>query len=553
MTSSNCTDLSPETETEPQTGFPDNSSCGYLDMLFTSFRRHADRTAVTHAGGSLTYRELLDEVFRLARALRSLGLSRGDGVAALADNTPGVLLTCLASQVLGCYFVSVATHAAPAEQARMLEFTEVSALVYEPAVSAERAADLAGRGVVPAVLALGPGAVGADLLAAAAEQPGTPFPPLARENDLADLVFTGGSTGGRPKAAAYTFERMGELVKAWLTIGRQDSADGAAYRAPDCRLLRFVAATDTPGVAVLPTLLHGGTLVLQQGFDAGAALRAIEEQRITVLALYPSHLYQLLDHPDATRIDRSSLRLLVYYGAPISPTRLRQAMTVFGPVLCQIYGQSETRMLCALQPEEHSVERPELLRSVGRPRPGVELEIRTADGVAAVGEIGEIRARSPYRMSYYWREPKRTAEAIADGWSLTQDLGYRDAEGYVYLVDRLRDIVLVSALNCYTVDIENVLTGHPAVRQAVVVGLPDPDTGEAVHTAVVRQPDVEVSEAELRDLVRAELGELEAPKSVLFLEEIPVTRSGKPNKNAVRELVAQRLDAAGHDVGGVAI
>jgi fatty-acyl-CoA synthase len=518
----------------------DPRSSFFVSTLLDAFRRHADRVALIHAGGSLTYAELLDDVFRLARALESRGLGRGDGVAAIDDNTPGILLTYLASKLLGCYFVGVSSHAAPAEQARILEFTEVSALVYEP-TSAERATDLAHRKAFPAFLSLGPGPVGTDLLALAAEQPHTPFSPHAREEDLADLVLTGGSTGGRPKVAAYTFERVGELAKAWLAIGCGDSAEAAAYRAPDCRLLRVVRATISPGVAVLPTLLHGGALMLQRGFDAGATLRAIEEHRITVLALYPSHLYQLLDHPEVTGIGRSSLRLLVYFGAPMSPTRLKQAMAVFGPVLCQIYGQCETRMVCDLQPDEHRMDRPELLRSVGRPRPGVELEIRTDTGVAAPGEIGEIYLRSPYRMNYYWREPGLTAATIVDGWSRTGDLGYRDAEGYVYLADRLRDMVLVNAINCYTVDIENVLTGHPAVREAVVVGLPDPRTGEAVHAAVVRQSHLEVSEAELRELVRVELGEYEAPRTVLFLDEVPVTRAGKPNKNAVRDLVSKRL------------
>jgi fatty-acyl-CoA synthase len=526
---------------------PDLHSSFYLSTLLDAFRRNANRLAVIHPGGSLTYAELLDEVFRLARALERSGLGRGDGVAAFEDNTPGTLLISLASRLLGCYFVSIPTYAAPPEQARMLQFAEVSALVYEPTSSAERAVDLAARHAVPAMLALGPGPVGTDLLALAADQPSTPFPPHAREEDIGDVLFTSGSTGGRPKAAAYTFGRLGELARTWLAIGRQDSAHGAAYRAPDCRQLRFFATTISLGVAVLPTLLFGGTFVLQQGFDAGAALRAIEEHRITVLALYPSHLYQLLDHPDVTRIDYSSLRLLVYYGAPASPARLKQAMTVFGPVLCQVYGQSENRILCDLQPADHRMDRPELLRSIGRPLPGVELEVRTGTGVAAAREVGEIHVRTPYRMNHYWREPELTAATIVDGWSRTTDLGYQDADGYVYLVDRLRDIVLVNANNCYTVDIENILTGHPAVRAAVAVGLPDPHTGEAVHAAAVRHPHLDVSEAELRDLVRGELGDLEAPRTVLFLDEIPVTRTGKPDKNTVRELVAQRLQTGRGD------
>lgn len=442
----------------------------FLSALFDSFRRNANRIALIHSTRSLTYAEVLEEVHRLARALRKQGLSRGDGVAAIADNTPGVLMISLACRVLGCYFVGIPQRAGAAERVRMLEFTEVSALVYEPALSGECAADLARGPATPLFLSLGPGPVGADLLALAAEEPGTPFVVEVQEDDVADLVFTGGSTGGRPKAATYTFERLGELAKTWLDICREDSAEAAAYRAPDSRLLSFLAATNSPGVAVVPTLLHGGALILQQGFDAGAVLRAIEEHRVTVLTLYPSHLNQLLDHPALSTTDVSSLRLLVYYGASASPVRLRQAMARFGPVLCQVYGQTETRMLTVLRPEEHQFDRPELLRSIGRPRKGIEVEVRVGTEPAAVGEVGEIYARSPFRMNHYWREPVLTAEAFIDGWTRTKDLGFLDADGYVHLAGRLRDMVIVNALNCYPVDIENALTTHPGVRDAVVWG-----------------------------------------------------------------------------------
>lgn len=527
-----------EISADPRLAGPsDNGTCFFLDALLDAFQRNADRIAVIHEGGTRTYADLLDETFRLARALESRGLGRGDGVAVLEEHTYGVLVISLACRVAGCYFVGIPTYTAPAEQARMLDFAKATVLVHEPA-SAPRAAELARRSTIRETLSLGPAPDCTDVLALAAEQPGTPFAPPAKEDDLAELLYTSGSSGGMPKAATYTFERLGVLVRAWQRIGELDTAEAAAYRDPDCRLLRFVASTVSPGVAVVPTLLNGGSMVVRPGFDPGVALRAIEEHRATVLAMYPSHLSQLLDHPSVTEVDLSSVRLVVLYGAPASPARLKQAMTVFGPVLCQIYGQSETRMVCHLQPDDH--EDPHLLRSVGRPRPGVDLEIRTDTGLAPTREIGEIYVRTPYCMTEYWRDPELTEETFVDGWIRTTDLGYLDEEGYVYLVDRLRDIVMVNANNCYTVDIENLLSGHPAVRQAVVFGLPDSRTGEAVHIAVVRHPHIEVSETELRELVRTELGEYEVPRSVTFLDEVPVTRAGKPDKNTVREWVSRR-------------
>ncbi|TDQ05852.1 AMP-binding protein [Labedaea rhizosphaerae] len=521
---------------------PDSASP--FDVLLDAFRRNADRVALIDGDESITYAQLLDKMFKMARALQRKGLRRGDGVAAIDDNTPGILLTYLATKLIGCYFVAVPAPAAAVEQLRILEFTGVSALVYEPSFSASRVTELASRPTCPEPLSLGPGQVGTDLLALTEAQSAAPFQPLGRDDDFADVVLTGGSSGGKPKAAAYTFERVAELCRAWERISAMDTAEAAAFRAPDCRVLRVVRATVSPGIAVLPTLLNGGTLLLQTGFDAEATLRAIEQQRVTVLALYPSHLYQLLDHPDTTRIDRSSVRMVVYWGAPMSTARLKQAIDVFGPVMSQIYGQSETRMVSHLSPEDHArgLEHPNLLRSVGRPRPGVEVEIRTATGeLAAPGEIGEIRVRNSYRMNRYWNEPALTARTMVDGWSHTGDLAHQDADGYLYLADRLRDMVLVNAVNCYTVDIENVLTAHQAVRAACVVGLPDARTGEAVHAAVVRRAGAEVGAAELRRLVRDELGDYETPKSVLFVDELPVTRAGKPDKNTVRDLVSASL------------
>ena len=346
-------------------------SANPVAVLLAAFRRNADRVALLDGDQPITYAQLLDKMFKMARALQNLGIGRGDGVAAIDDNTPGILVTYLAAKLIGSYFVGVPAPAAAVEQLRILEFTEVSALIYEPSRSATRVIELASRPSCPAPLSLGPGQVGTDLLALTEAQSAAPFEPLAHDDDYADVVLTGGSSGGKPKAAAYTFERVDELCRAWQRISAMDTAEAATFRAPDCRVLRVVRATVSPGIAVLPTLLNGGTLLLQTGFDADATLRAIERQRITVLALYPSHLYQLLDHPDLDKIDRSSVRMVVYWGAPMSPARLKQAIAVFGPVLSQIYGQSETRMVSHLSPEDHAhgLEREDVLRSVGRPRP----------------------------------------------------------------------------------------------------------------------------------------------------------------------------------------
>ena len=511
----------------------------HLTPLLAAFGRYADRLLFVHEGKATTYGQARAEIFRLARALAECGLKPGDGVAGLNANTPRMVFVHLAAQLIGCYYVGVPLPASTAERARMLDHTRAKALVYEPAVDAGQVIELSERSGVETVLSLGPSTRGRDLAELAARQSAEPLTPLAQDKDVAELVFTGGSSGGKPKAATYTFERIGALTEYWDIAARESTPDYAVYSTGSCRLLRVIAHIGAPGLSVVPTMLHGGTIVLQEGFDAGTVLRAIERERITSMGLAPSQLYQLLDHPDFDTTETSSLQLIVYFGAPIAPARLKQAVERFGPILFQSYGQTETRMISALYPADHVAGRPELLRSAGRPRTGVEVQIRQRGTLLGPGEVGEICVRSPYLMNGYWDEPELTERTMGDGWIRTGDAGYRDAEGYLYLVDRLRDVVIVNASNVHTLEIEDLLTSHPDITQAAVVGLPDERTGEAVHAAVVVRPGSAVDEEDLRAWVRNRGDARQEPQTVVVLDAIPLTRLGKPDKNAIRAELAR--------------
>lgn len=426
----------------------------------------------------------------------------------------------------------------------MLAHTGAKTLVYEPAVDGGRIPELVTESGIESVFSIGPGAVGRDLLELAAKQPADPMPPQGRDEDVAELVFTGGSSGGKPKAATYTFARIGALSEYWAVAARENTPDYAVYSAKPCRLLRCMAHIGAPGLSVIPTILHGGTIVLHEGFDAGEVLRVIEDERITAMMLLPSNLYALLDHPDLATADVSSLRLLGYHGAPMLPARLTQAVKRFGPILFQSYGQTETRMISTLSPADHVAGRPELLRSAGRPRTGVEVQLRRDGTPVPAGEVGEVCVRSSYLMNGYWREPELTEQVMGDGWLRTGDVAYQDADGYLFLVDRMRDMVIVNGSNVYTLEIEDLLARHPGVSRAAVVGLPDERTGEAVHAAVVVSAGSTVDEDELRAWVGENGDARQVPVTITFLAAIPLTALGKPDKNAVRAKLAHKGDAS---------
>jgi fatty-acyl-CoA synthase len=396
---------------------------------------------------------------------------------------------------------------------------------------------------VPLALSLGPSPLGRDLLETAARQSPAPVPAQGSHEDLGELVFTSGSTTGRPKLAGYSFERLTALTRHWETPTDPADPGFAAFTdAQPVRLLAVPSLTSVPGIGLVPTLLHGGTIVLTDGFETGDVLKAIERDRVTVATMVPTRLYRLLEHPDLATTDLSSLRLLIYMGAPIAEPRLREALSQLGPILAQSYGQNEARMISVLHPADHVNGRPELLRSAGRARPGVELTVRDrADTSVSAGTIGEVCVRSPYVMNGYFRQPELTARTVTDGWIRTGDLGYLDAEGYLFLVDRLRDMAIVEGHNCYTREVEDVLAAHPAVRQAMVVALPDEETGEALHAAVVGQPEIVVHEEELRARVRAEKSRWHVPRTIIVLDEIPLTPVGKPDKQALRVYLTEQL------------
>ncbi|MEU3409285.1 AMP-binding protein [Streptomyces sp. NPDC006670] len=512
----------------------------HVEEILDALGKEPDSEALVHHDRRLSAGELRGLVHAMARALRSLGVRRGQTVTLLAGNLPETIAARYAAGLLGCAVNHLYAGLSAEVHADILRDVETRVLIADPAY-AERAADLARRVPLERVLFLGPGeGTGsgraldadrcADLLELAAGESAEALRGAARPQDVCTIRHTGGTTG-HPKAICTTFEQ-------WVSIGPDWSEQGRV-RALACTTLAHAA-----GFMADSALHRGGTVVLLDGFEPGAVLAAIERERITHTFLLPPLLYQLTDHPDVDRTDTSSLRVLTYGGCASSPARLAAAVRRFGPVLNQFYGQNEAGGISMLSPEDHDPLRPELLRTAGKVMDGVEVVVRDPGGrPLPAGEHGEICVRSPHVMKGYWKQPELTAEVLRDGWLHTGDIGFVDQDGYITIVDRIKDMIVVVGGHVYTVELEDVLNSHPQVLQSAVLGVPDANRMERVHAVVVRTPGGDVGEEELRALVRERKGAMYEPASIDFVDELPLTDAGKPDKKLLRGRAAELVDS----------
>ncbi|MCL6301709.1 AMP-binding protein [Streptomyces kronopolitis] len=492
------------------------------------------REALVHQGRRVTAGEFRALVHRLARALRARGVDRGTTVTLLSGNLPETLAARYAANLLGARVNFLYNKLSAESQAAIVRDVETRALIVDPRL-AERAAEVTALAPVPDVLVLGPAKTGgADLLELAAGESDEPFASRARPDDVCTIRHTGGTTG-HPKGICTTFTQ----ARWFHGVLRQEPESGR--RQLVCTTLAHAA-----GVMADSTLQAGGTVVLLDDFDPATALAAIERERITELFLMPPLLYQLMDHPDAQHTDTSSLRMVTYGGCQASPARIADAIRMFGPVLMQGYGQNEAGGISTLTPEDHDPERPERLRSAGKVLPEVEVAIRDEAGRdLPAGEHGEVCVRSDMIMQGYWKQPELTAEVLRDGWLHTGDIGFLDEEEYLTIVDRIKDMIVVVGGHVYTTELEDLLNSHPQVLQSAVFGVRDADRMERVHAVVVRAPGGTVDAAELGAMVRTERGAMYEPARLTFVEALPLTDAGKPDKKELRRQAEQETGTAG--------
>ncbi|MEU5950759.1 AMP-binding protein [Streptomyces sp. NPDC047525] len=517
----------------------------YVDRILEHWNKDEDAEALVQGAQRLTRGEARRRLFGLGHALRRQGLEPGDGVGLFLANRVDSVLVQLAVHLIGCRVVFLPPEPGPGELAALVEQSRARAVVTDP-VFAGRAADAAGRSVhAPVLLSLGPCELPCtDLLTLAAECPtarpeGVPAPGA---DEAVTVLYTGG-TLGHPKLAAHTHRLYDTVVD--LADGAPEDSGSAFFPTMDADTDRVLAATllthGSGHLTSIQALVTGSVLVVLPEFEAGAALAVLREERITATMFVPPMLYALLDHPECVPGVLPALRRIVVGGAASSPSRLQQTVEVFGPVLSQGYGQSEALGIAAFGAEDLASEgarRPELWRSCGRAISDTQIEIRADDGVTAlpVRQVGEVCVRGKAVMLGYYEDPERTAEALRDGWLRTGDMGYLDAEGYLYLVDRAKDIIVTGSTsdNVYSRVLEDFLLTIPGVRNAAALGVPDEEFGEAVQIFLATADGADVDPITVGAAVTAELGDLYTPRKTVLLDRLPTTKVGKVDKKALR-------------------
>ncbi|MFJ6717795.1 class I adenylate-forming enzyme family protein [Streptomyces sp. NPDC091259] len=489
----------------------------YVTDLVGACERYADRPAIGAGPVLLSYGDVLALTYRLAGALEELGVRRGTGVACVTAGNPyEVLPVRLALHVLGARLTQVSVGPATHGLDFLLRDCEPVLVVHDTPVPDTGAPRIAL----------------AALLERAAAREARPLPVRAREEDLARVTYTGGTTG-RPKGVASTF----------AALAARDAA-----RSADTVYLSVTSLAQRSGGRCLEQLRAGGRSEILGGpFDPGRFAAACRQLGPVSTYLTTSMVYRLLDDP-VTAAGVPGLTRVSYGDSPIAPERLRQALTRWGPEVRwrQGYGMNEAGVICRLSEADHDAARaarPESAASVGRPAPGVRVEVRDADGTAALppGATGEVWVRSRTVMAGYWKRPGLTARVLRDGWLRTGDLGHLDADGYLYLVDRVKDVVMVDGENIYCGPVEAALTRHPAVAEAAVVGRPDAVTGERVCAFLVpaagHVPSDEAA-AGACATVAAELAPDHRPTTVFWVAALPLTDRGKPDKRRLRAAAA---------------
>jgi fatty-acyl-CoA synthase len=484
-------------------------------------RQAPERPAVRDAERALSYAAFEARCARAAGALLARGVSRGERVALLLGNRSATLEVVLAAARLGAIAVPLNTRLAPPEVAEQLDDARPALLLHEDGLAPLAEAGCAAARRAPARLG-----VAAWQAALAAAAPHDEIAAVSPEEPMI-LMYTSGTTGV-PKGA---------LLPHRKALFNCKNA-GAFFRlVADDRVLVVVPLFHSFGLSILslPALWAGASLVVQPRFDAEAVWRAVAEERITYLGGVPTMFPPLLDALDRLRPDVSSMRFLFTAGAAI-PVDVIHAFAARGLALKQGFGQTETSILCCLD----AADAVRKAGSVGRPVPHAELRIVRRASLArppeawedcAVGESGEIVVRGPITMTGYWDRPEATADTIRAGWLLTGDLGRFDAEGFVTLDGRSRELFISGGENVYPRQVEAVYEAHPAVREVAVVGVPDPRWGEVGCAYVVLREGAALDAEELVRFGRERLAAFKVPRRFVAVAELPRTASGKVQKH----------------------
>ena len=496
-----------------------------FDEFLTHWARtRPERTALSDDDHALSYAQLEDATARVASLLLAKGLGKGDRIAWFGKNSSLYFTLFYGAARIGVVMTPVGWRLAPAEAGWIIDNCEAKLLFLGPGfdhadeafgplphVEQVFSSDEAGKAI--------------------AQTPRSAFEP-AGPDDAVFQLYTSGTTG-RPKGAVLSNSNLLKLRKA---SAGQDTPYLMWQDNESVLVAMPCAHIGGTGLGVT-ALISGLPAVVLAEFEPSAVFDAVETRGVTRFFIVPAALQMLLNHPRCAETDFSRLKYIHYGAAPIPLELLRQSIAMFGAGFIQVYGMTETTgTICMLPPEDHDPAGNTRMRSAGKPLPGVEIRICDAEGRdVAIGDVGEIVTRSSSNMLGYWRLPDATAFTMSDdGWLRTGDAGYMDADGYLYIHDRVKDMIISGGENVYPAEVESAIYGHPDVLEVAVIGVPDAKWGEAVKAVCVPRPGQRIDQDSVIAWARERIAGFKVPRSIDIIDALPRNPSGKILRRELR-------------------